>query len=156
MSLYNFLELPPEKLREVYRLICQFDLACNKLSQVLETSTIIQVRQEQLIEGLHKTQLFINSEENTIAKHLADTLGKEFLDLNPYTQMFVVTYQNAVEAAKDWLVDVMELPLWAITKEIDETAAALANQISSDDIALFFLNASEGLTKIRPMETVAA
>jgi len=158
MSLYNFLELPPAKLRYVYQLICEFDLACNLLAKQVEESTISQVRLDQITEGWAKSHRFVTVGKGSIAQTLAETQGQEFLELNSYTQMFVFSYQNAVESAKDWLIEVMRLPLWAVTQEVDEKAAAVAVEQTDEEIAMFFRQGSEGLATMRPtqMEAIAA
>lgn len=155
--MYNFLELPPEKLRYIFRLMLQFDLACNKLGSKIQHSDIAKIRENQLTEGFNNVRLTIHhGGMKAISEHLATTQGAEFLELNPYTQMTICTYENAVEAAKDWLVYFLEVPLWVISKEIDEAAKALTAEHSDDAIAQFFANLQDCKTRPLALEVVAA
>ncbi len=157
MSLYNFLELPPDKLRYVFRLICTFDLACNKLAKELDSSTIAQVRQDQILEGFKLTQQFVSANKmGAIAQHLSQTQGKEFLELNSYSQKFISTYEFAVDSAKDWLVNVLEVPLWVLSQDIDEVAAALVSEASDEVVCGLFQNEDNSLMVVRSKEVLVA
>lgn len=155
--MYNFLDLSPGGQRYIYQLILQFDLATEQLCNRLESSTIPEVRKDMFLEGFRRVRsLVVTYGEGVIPLHLVETQGKELLELNSAAQFFVMQYEHSTEVAKEWLIEVMEVPLWLVRSQVEEQAMRHAAMRTEEEIAQFFADRQDHKAHPLTLEVSAA